>query len=113
MNWRTRKPPLLLQLGLLVTLFLVLTPGFGIQYLAWLVPFVLVLGLWPTLICYVTCGIFQLVSYSCWAYRLTVKVDCTEPIFWTMLVAWLVLIPILILFMQRSSSLGSGHERSN
>ena len=101
MNRRRPKPPLLFQGGLLVTLFLVLTPGFGIQYLVWLVPFVLVLGLWPTVICYVTCGLFQFVSYACWAYRLTVKVDCTDPIFWTMLVAWLSLVAILILFLQQ------------
>ena len=44
MNLRRRKPPLFLQCALVAFLFLFLTPGFGTQYLAWLVPFIFVPG---------------------------------------------------------------------
>src|SRR5437870_13781058 len=35
MNRGLKKPPLFLQCGLVAFLFLTLTPGFGVQYLAW------------------------------------------------------------------------------
>ncbi len=38
LNLRQRRPPLYLTCGLVMALFLLLTPGWGIQYLAWLVP---------------------------------------------------------------------------
>ncbi len=54
MNWRLKKPSLIVQCGTIVALFLFLTPGFGVQYLVWLVPFVLAAGLRATLIYYAT-----------------------------------------------------------
>ncbi|MGA2769445.1 MAG: glycosyltransferase 87 family protein [Bryobacteraceae bacterium] len=38
MNWGKRKPALFLQCGFIAFLFIFWTPGFGVQYLAWLVP---------------------------------------------------------------------------
>jgi hypothetical protein len=55
MNLRRRKPPLFLQCGFIAFLFLFLTPGFGTQYLAWLVPWLVVLGAWSA-------GIYYLLS---------------------------------------------------
>ena len=40
MNRRPTRPPLFRQLAVLAFAFLVVTPGFGVQYLAWLVPWV-------------------------------------------------------------------------
>ena len=44
MNLRRHKPPLFLQCGLIAFMFLFMTTGFGIQYLAWLTPWIIVLG---------------------------------------------------------------------
>jgi hypothetical protein len=49
---RKSKAPLPIQCGLVIALFLFLTPGFGIQYLVWLVPFVAFSGVPLTLIYY-------------------------------------------------------------
>ncbi|HEX8422500.1 MAG TPA: glycosyltransferase 87 family protein [Pyrinomonadaceae bacterium] len=46
MNLRRHKPPLFVQCALVAFLFLFLTPGFGTQYLAWPVPWLVVLGAW-------------------------------------------------------------------
>lgn len=54
MNWRSKKPNLIVQCGTIIALFLFLTPGFGVQYLVWLVPFVPAAGLRATLIYYGT-----------------------------------------------------------
>ncbi|HEV2802042.1 MAG TPA: glycosyltransferase 87 family protein [Pyrinomonadaceae bacterium] len=61
MNWRAReRPPVFLQCGFVAFLFLFLTPGFGTQYLAWLVPWMFVGGAWGTRLyywasaCYIT-----------------------------------------------------------
>jgi Glycosyltransferase family 87 len=65
-NLRPNKPPLVLQCGAVVFLFLFLTPGFAMQYLAWLVPWVLALGIWPTLFFYAVSGAFVFVVYNDW-----------------------------------------------
>jgi len=65
-NLRPNKPPLMLQCGAVVFLFLFLTPGFAMQYLAWLVPWVLALGIWPTLVFYVISGAFVVIVYNDW-----------------------------------------------
>lgn len=65
MNRGDRKPPLFYQVGLIMAIFLTLTPGFGSQYLVWLVPFVLGLGLRVTVLYYAITGIYLLVNYTC------------------------------------------------
>jgi hypothetical protein len=65
-NLRSNKPPLLLQCGAVVFLFLFLTPGFAMQYLAWLVPWVLALGIWPALVFYAMSGVFVVIVYNDW-----------------------------------------------
>jgi len=71
MNRRATKPPLALQCGLILFLFLFLTPGFGVQYLAWLVPWPLEIGLWAAVLYYTTSGLFLLLVYT-FAYHLRV-----------------------------------------
>ena len=56
--------PLLMRSGLLMFLFLSLTPGFGVQYLAWLVPWVVARGIWPTLSYYLAGGVFLCAYYT-------------------------------------------------
>jgi hypothetical protein len=55
-NWR-RRPSLLWQVGFAFSIVLFIAPGFGVQYLAWLVPFVVALGLWQTLVYYLASGL--------------------------------------------------------
>ena len=68
MNRGLKKPPLFLQCGLVAFLFLALTPGFGVQYLAWLVPWVVGLGPWTALLYYATSGIFLFLVYNFWSH---------------------------------------------
>jgi hypothetical protein len=60
---RPREPKfLLLQIGFLMFVLVSSVPGFGVQYLAWLVPWVVVLGLGATA-AYYTAGAALLVAY--------------------------------------------------
>ncbi len=60
LNRREPKTHLLKQLGFIVAIFLFLTPGFGVQYLVWLVPFVTAAGLRATAVYYFTTTVFLL-----------------------------------------------------
>lgn len=60
---RSRASALFLHAGLLVFLFVSSIPGFGVQYLAWLVPWVVELGPRPTAILYLTGTAFLLAYY--------------------------------------------------
>jgi hypothetical protein len=67
MNRSTAKPPLYSQVGLVLFLFLAGTNGFGVQYLAWLVPFAVGLGAAPAALYYATSGIFLFLVYDYWS----------------------------------------------
>jgi hypothetical protein len=69
MSRRGRRLPLLVQCGLVMSIFLALAPGFGAQYLVWLVAFVAALGLFPSLVYNLVAGCFLCASYACWFYR--------------------------------------------
>lgn len=56
-------PSLFAQFGMITFLFLFLSPGFGLQYLAWTVPWVVVLGVWPMAAYYVVTGLFLVSVY--------------------------------------------------
>jgi hypothetical protein len=68
MNKKKEKPSLFIQCGAVTFLFMVLTPGFGIQYLSWCIPFVVALGVWPTVIYYLASAVFLFIDYHCWAW---------------------------------------------
>ena len=57
------------QAGFLMFLFVSMTPGFGVQYLAWLVPWVVVLGWRPTVTYYLVGGVFLSAYYTAAAGR--------------------------------------------
>jgi hypothetical protein len=63
---RSRSLPhaMLMRTGFLMFLFLSLTPGFGVQYLAWLVPWVVARGVRPTLIYYLVGALFLGAYYT-------------------------------------------------
>jgi hypothetical protein len=64
MNRRPHRLPLFSQCAVSAGLFLVLAPGFGVQYLVWLVPWVAAAGVLPA-------GLFHLTSgaFLYWLYR--------------------------------------------
>ena len=59
--------PLFAQCGLITALFLFLTPGFGLQYLSWLVPWVVCLTPFAAAAYYTAAGVFMAVVYTHWS----------------------------------------------
>ena len=64
MNVKKKRPRLFVQCGFVIAICLFLTSGFGMQYLVWLVPFVVVLGLRTTLIFYLVSTVYLLLKYT-------------------------------------------------
>ncbi len=64
---RHRDVPLFRQCGVLAFLFLGLAPGFGVQYLAWLIPWVVALGAWAPALFYAVSGLFLFLVYTHWS----------------------------------------------
>jgi Glycosyltransferase family 87 len=64
MNLKKKRPTLFIQCGVVIAVCLFLTSGFGMQYLVWLVPFVIVLGLRTALIFYLISGAYLIVTYA-------------------------------------------------
>ena len=62
-----KKPDLFVQCGVVAFLFLGLSPAFGVQYLAWLVPWVVALGWRATLAFYATSGLLLFSVYTAWS----------------------------------------------
>lgn len=67
LHLRHRATPLFRRCGLLAFIFLALSPGFGVQYLAWLIPWVVVLGAPATALFYATSGLFLFLVYTYWS----------------------------------------------
>jgi len=67
MNRRPAKPALFDQCGVAFLLFLVLTPGFGVQYLAWGVPWAPTVGMGATSAFYAGSFLFPLFVYIYWS----------------------------------------------
>jgi hypothetical protein len=66
MNRGLRRPALFRQIGVVAFTFLALTPGFGVQYLAWLVPFAVALPLAAGFSFHAASGAFLLAVYTFW-----------------------------------------------
>jgi 4-amino-4-deoxy-L-arabinose transferase-like glycosyltransferase len=65
MNLRLlRRPPIELQFGVLTFLFVALTPGFGVQYLAWLAPWTALLSVRHSLYFQAASGLFLFSYYN-------------------------------------------------
>jgi hypothetical protein len=67
MNRLAKRPSLYSQIGLVFFLFLAATSGFGVQYLAWLVPWAAGLGAAPAALYYATSGAFLFLVYDYWS----------------------------------------------
>ncbi|MGD1096819.1 MAG: hypothetical protein ABSB35_33105 [Bryobacteraceae bacterium] len=64
MNLRSNRPRLYSQIGILFCIFLGFTNGFAVQYLAWLVPWVVELGLLPTSVFLGASGVVLFLLYN-------------------------------------------------
>lgn len=64
---RKRNASLTYMVGSSIILFLVLTPGFGVQYLAWILPFCFLFGGQTTNAVYVASSVFLAVIYTYWS----------------------------------------------
>lgn len=88
-NRRPPKPSLFFQCGLITAIVLFMAPGFGIQYLVWLVPFVAALALRLSLLYYCVSALYLSSQYICYAFSkclpplvgLTVSVICWVVVF--------------------------------
>lgn len=69
LNHAPRRIPIFYQISAILFIFLALAPGFGVQYLVWLVPCVLALGVETTLIFSFTSGCFLFMVYNFWATK--------------------------------------------
>ncbi len=67
MNRSSRRPSLFSQTASVFFLFLAGASGFGVQYLAWLVPFTVASGALPAAAFLVTSGAFLLLVYNYWS----------------------------------------------
>jgi hypothetical protein len=108
MNRAKKKPPLFLQFGLVMFFFMALTPGFGVQYLAWLAPWVVALGPWAALLYYCTSGIFLFLVYNYWTHGLPwYLADAHQAGWWHgyivgfELLCWMSVIFLLIMLLRQ------------
>jgi hypothetical protein len=56
--------PLFVQCGFVMSVFLALTPGFGVQYLSWLVPWAVALGIYGMVAFYLVSTAFMFTYYT-------------------------------------------------
>ncbi len=68
--WMSRRPQpraLFAQCGIVMLLFIALAPGFGVQYLAWVLPWVILLGASGAALLFSTSAVFLFAVYNLWA----------------------------------------------
>jgi hypothetical protein len=91
MNRRAEKPRPFAQIGALVFAFLAFSPGFGVQYLAWLVPWIAGAALAPAVGFTVAGTLFLGLVYTFWCQGVPFEVgdpDWTHAIFWKNSIPW-------------------------
>jgi hypothetical protein len=64
---RVRHASLIYMIGSSILLFLVLTPGFSVQYLAWILPFCFLFGSQVGGAVYATSSVFLAIVYTYWS----------------------------------------------
>ncbi len=118
MNRFLQRVPLFLQCGFIALLFLTLSPGFGVQYLAWLVPWVVALDVGAMLIFYTTSGVFLFLVYTFWSHRFPWYFADSPPYGWRGyiiafdLLCWVSVLVLLFTYGQllKSVTRSSGEE---
>jgi hypothetical protein len=120
--WQARYRPqtsAFWRCGTVIATFFALTPGFGVQYLAWIVPWVVALGPGVALAIYGTSGLFLFEVYNAWAKKW--RWEYADSLGgWTAypyiirleLIAWLAICATLILFLARHEDILSIKRRA-
>ena len=108
--WPRHRPgrnALLMQAGFLMFLFVSLTPGFGVQYLAWLVPWVVALGARPTATYYLAGTVFLFAYYTAaaagfpWYLANSLEHPAWTPtVIWLGLICWVVVCCIALMYVR-------------
>jgi len=95
LNHPKPKANLFTQCGLMTAILLFMVPGFGVQYLIWLVPFVVALGLRIAVLYYVTSGLIMIEEYACVAFA-----SCLSPVIGLLLgfFCWLSVLAIILAY---------------
>ena len=91
--------------GFVMSLFLVLTPGFGIQYLVWVLPWIVTLGTELLWVHSIAASVFMLHVYTKWSGGFpwyladsTYGVSWSGFLVWHELLCWLVALVVLKAF---------------
>jgi hypothetical protein len=113
--WRRKSLPLLLQCGLAAFTFFAITPGFGVQYLAWLVPFTALLPRGRAVIYHLVSGAFLFAYYNRGAQGLPwyFANEVEHPVWYGHVVflgllCWLVICAYLVFLARQASNQGAG-----
>jgi len=94
LNRREKNPSLFVQSGLITAIVLFMAPGFGVQYLVWLVPFVAALGSRMTFTYYTLSASYLLIAYLCWA-----SLVCFPRVaLFLTLICWLLIFMLIVEF---------------
>jgi hypothetical protein len=91
MNRRATKPGPFVQVGVLAFAFLAFSPGFGVQYLAWLVPWIAGAPLAPAVAFTATSACFLGLVYTFWCQNVLTELgdpDFTHAVFWRRGLPW-------------------------
>ena len=96
MNRMERPPPLFAQCGVAAFLFLFFSPGFGVQYLAWLVPWCVAAGARVALIFYAVSGEFLYRTYAA-------DLVWSDALFFWSLACWLTTGLVLVVLWRHTA----------
>jgi len=91
MNRRAEKPSPFAQIGLLAFAFLAFSPGFGVQYLAWLVPWIAGAALAPAVGFTIAATLFLGLVYTFWCQGVPFEAgdpDWRHAVFWRNGLPW-------------------------
>ncbi|MBI4851187.1 MAG: tetratricopeptide repeat protein [Acidobacteria bacterium] len=106
MNLHGKKVPIFQQIGLVFSIFLILSPGFNVHYLFWLTPWVIALGLALQTIYYLETGLFLFLAYNWWAAGLPWDLSSPSGGDWKStiildyeILAWLTVILVFFVYL--------------
>ena len=104
LNRDRARLPLFAQFGLLFALFLFFGPGFAIQYLAWMTPWVVYLGLTASSVFYLASSVYLFAAYTTWSGGLPWYFADSKPMgasgILLALICWYVIGTTLLLFFR-------------
>ena len=102
---RSTKFPLYLRCSTIAFTFLSLAPGFGAQYLTWLVPWVVGIGPQGAIVFYATSALFLGLLYNQWCQSFPWYIALAHrwdyPVICAGLICWIVVVGVSLLYLIR------------